>query len=46
MLTSMFSDIGTILALTIAAVVATAIALLGLGFGYRKLKQYVTGGKF
>jgi len=45
-LTSMFSQIGTVMALVIAAIVATAVALLGLGFGYRHLKKYVTGKKF
>lgn len=45
-ITDMFSDVGTVLALVVGAVLATAIALIGLGFGYRKLKKYVTGGKF
>jgi len=45
-ITDMYSDVGTVLVLVITAVLATAIAMIGLGFGYRKLKKYVTGGKF
>jgi len=45
-ITSMFSDIGTVMTLVIPAVLAVTIALLGLGFGYRHLKKYVTGKKF
>jgi hypothetical protein len=46
MLTSMFADIGTVLGIVITAVLSTAIALVGLGFGWRHLKKYVTGKKF
>lgn len=41
-----FSDTGSILVVAIAAVVAGAIALMGLGFGLRHLKKWVTGKKF
>lgn len=45
-LTSAFADTGTILAVVIAAVVVGLIALLGLGFGVRHLRKYITGRKF
>lgn len=45
-ISSMFSDTGTILTATIATVVLAAVALLGLGFAWRHLKKYVTGRKF
>jgi len=45
-ITTMFTDVGTVLGLVLTAILATAIALLGLGFGYRHLKKYVTGRKF
>lgn len=45
-ITTMFSDTGTILAQVIVAVLTVAVALIGLGFAYRKVKKYVTGGKF
>lgn len=46
MLTETFTDVGTILALVVTAIVATIVALLGLGFGLRSVKKYVTGKKF
>jgi len=46
MLTDTFADIGTVIAFVIPAIIAVAVALLGLGYGYRLLKRHVTGGKF
>lgn len=45
-LTQSFTDTGTILVVVIAAVVTGLIALLGLGFGIRHLRKYITGRKF
>lgn len=45
-LTTAYSDTGTILVVVIAAVVTGLVALLGLGFGVRHLKKYITGRKF
>jgi len=43
---TMFTDTGTILVAVIATILVGAVALLGLGFGFRHLKKYVTGRKF
>lgn len=45
-LATAFSDTGTILVSVIGVVVAGLIALLGLGFGIRHLRKYITGRKF
>jgi len=45
-LATAFTDTGTILAVVIATVVVGLVALLGLGFGVRHLKKYITGRKF
>ena len=45
-LTSMFTDTGTLLVAVIGTILAGAVALLGLGFGFRHLKKYITGRKF
>jgi len=45
-LTTAYADTGTILVVVIAAIVTGLIALLGLGFGIRHLKKYITGRKF
>jgi len=45
-LTTAFADTGTLVALVLAAVVAGVIALMGLGFGIRHLRKYITGRKF
>jgi len=45
-LTTAFTDTGTILTIVVAAVVTGLVALLGLGFGVRHLKKYITGRKF
>jgi len=41
-----FTNIGTVLLVVIVAVLAAWAGLIGLGFGIRKAKQYVTGKKF
>jgi len=46
MLTSTFSDVGTVIAFVIPAIIGVLVALLGLGYGVRLLKKYVTGKKF
>jgi len=43
---NIFTDTGTILVAVIATILVGAVALLGLGFGFRHLKEYVTGRKF
>jgi len=43
---TMFTDTGTILVASIATILTGAVALVGLGFGWRHLKKYVTGRKF
>lgn len=45
-LSTAFSDTGTILLAVIGVVVTGLIALLGLGFGIRHLRKYITGRKF
>jgi len=45
-LTTAYADTGTILTLVVAAILTGLIALLGLGFGVRHLKKYITGRKF
>jgi len=45
-LTTAYSDTGTILLLVLATIVTAVVALMGLGFGIRHLKRYVTGKKF
>jgi len=45
-ISSMFTDTGTILTATIATVVVGIVALAGLGFAVRHLKKYITGRKF
>jgi len=45
-LTQAFTDTGTSVALVLAAVVTGLIALMGLGFGIRHLRKYITGKKF
>jgi len=45
-LTTAFTNTGTILAAVIAVVLVGLIALLGLGFGVRHLRKYITGRKF
>jgi len=45
-LANMFTDTGTVLTAVIAAVLAGLIALLGLGFGVRHVRKYITGRKF
>jgi len=45
-LSTAFSDTGTILVAVIGVVLTGLVALLGLGFGVRHLKKYITGRKF
>jgi len=44
--TTAFADMGTLIAMVITAILAALIGLLGLGFGVRHLKKYITGRKF
>jgi len=45
-LTNSYTDTGTVLAVSIAAILTAMVALLGLGYGVRHLKKYITGRKF
>jgi len=45
-LTTAFTNTGTILLLVISTVLVAIVALLGLGFGVRHLRKYITGRKF
>jgi len=46
MWTTFSGSIATILALVIPAVLVAIAGLIGIGFGVRKTKKYVTGKKF
>jgi len=46
MLQDAFTDIGTVMAYVIPAILTLAIALVGLGWGWRKFKRYVSGRSF
>lgn len=43
---TLYSNAGTILAVVVAAILTGLVALLGLGFGVRHLRKYITGRKF
>jgi len=45
-LTTAYTAIGTVILLTVTAVLAAWAGLIGLGFGKRKATKYVTGKKF
>jgi len=45
-LTTSFADIGTIFAYAIGAILLAWAGLVGLGFGLRKARKYVTGRHF
>jgi len=45
-LASLFSDVGIVLAAVISVILAGLVALLGLGFGVRHVRKYITGRKF
>jgi len=45
-LTTSFSNVGVVLAVAIAAILLAWAGLVGLGFGIRKAKKYVTGKHF
>jgi len=40
------SDTGYVVSIVVSAVVAGAVALMGLGMGIRHLRRYITGRKF
>jgi len=42
----MFSDTGAMLSVIIVAILAGAVALVGLGFAWRHLVKRITGRKF
>jgi len=41
-----FADIGIVLVMVVAAILAAWAGLVGLGYGIRKAKSYITGKKF
>jgi len=43
---TMTADTGYIIGAVITAIIALSVALTGLGWGYRKFKQHVSGRKF
>jgi len=45
-LAAAYSGAGTLLGNTVDVVLIALVALLGLGFGVRHLKKYITGRKF
>jgi len=45
-LTAAGADSGTMIVAGLSIAIAGGVALLGLGFGWRHLKKYVTGRKF
>jgi len=45
-LTTAFGNIGVVFAVAIAAILVAWAGLVGLGFGLRKAKKYVTGRHF
>jgi len=45
-LTDVFTDVGVVLAFVIGAILSAVVALLGLGYGFRLVKRYITGKKF
>jgi len=45
-MTSGMTDSGIMIGAFIASVVAGLVALLGLGYGFRRLRMYITGKKF
>lgn len=45
-LSTAFTDTGTILVAVVGVILTGLVALLGLGFGVRHLRKYITGRKF
>jgi len=45
-LTGAFADTSTLLVTILTAVVAGTIALMGLGYGIRHVKKWITGKRF
>jgi hypothetical protein len=41
-----FSDTGVILVVVIGTIVTATVALMGLGYGIRHLRKYISGRKF
>jgi len=44
--TALSTSVGSVLALTVAAVATVAAGLMGIGYGFRLIKRHVTGRKF
>lgn len=40
------ADVTTTVIVTVGLVLAVAVLLVGIGFGWRKLQKYVTGKRF
>jgi len=45
-LATLYTNTGSILVVVIATILVGLVALLGLGFGVRHLRKYITGRKF
>jgi len=45
-LATMFTNSGTVITASVATILVGLVALLGLGFGVRHLRKYITGKKF
>jgi len=45
-LSTAFTNTGTILVLVVGTVLVAVVALIGLGYGVRKLTKKITGGKW
>jgi len=45
-LSTVFTNTGTVLLASVATILVGLVALLGLGFGIRHLRKYITGRKF
>lgn len=45
-LATLYTNTGIVIAATVATILVGYVALLGLGFGIRHLRKYITGKKF
>lgn len=45
-LSTLFTNTGTVMTAVIGTILIGLVALLGLGFGVRHLRKYITGRKF